>query len=165
MVGGGLESSRSSLKRGRKLAKQGLGNQSQIVSDRFASLLREEVAARKEEPLVFQVLKEHEDLVREARAGGLSFRALSEVLKKAGIEASPYEVREFCRTVLSEPARKRKRPGKKAAPAQKTSPLPHASALRPGLKLDRLNDASGSAAPKTVQTGKPGFRVARDEEL
>ena len=148
------------------MAKQGLGNQSQIVADRFASLLREEVAARKEEPLVFRVLKEHEDLVREARASGLSFKALSEVLKKAGIEASPYEVREFCRTVLSEPARKRKRPRKKTvAPAQKTSPLPNAAPSRPGLKLDRANEASRSAAPKTVQTGKPGFRVARDEEL
>ena len=148
------------------MAKQGLGNQSQIVSDRFASLLREEVAARKEEPLVFRVLKEHEDLVREARANGLSFKALSEVLKKAGIEASPYEVREFCRTVLSEPARKRKRPRKKpVAPAQKTSPLPHAAPPRPGLKLDRAKETSGSAAPKTVQAGKPGFRVARDEEL
>ena len=145
------------------MAKQGLGNQSQDVSERFRSLLREEVAARKEEPLVFRVLKEHEDLVREARRE-LSFKALSEVLKKAGIEASPYEVREFCRTVLSEPARKRKRPRRKSAvPTQKTSPL--SKTAIPGLKLDRANETSRSAAPKTVQAGKPGFRVARDEEL
>lgn len=143
------------------MAKRKLDPGSKELSDRFGELLRSEVERRKEEPLAFRVLHQHQKMLREARQAGTSVRKLTEFLVSVGIKTNEDQVRAFCREVLKEAPRAKKN----AAPAQKTSPLPHAAVSRPGLKLDGAKETARSAAPKTVQAGKPGFRVARDEEL
>ncbi len=143
------------------MAKRKLDPRSKEVSDRFGELLRSEVERRKEEPLAFTVLHQHQKLLREARQEGTSVRKLTEFLVSVGIKTNEDQVRAFCREVLKEAPRAKK----SVAPTQKTSPLTQAAAVRPGLKLDPAKEISGSGAPKTVQAAKPGFRVARDEEL
>ena len=141
------------------MAKRKLDPGSKELSDAFGELLRSEVERRKEEPLAFRVLHQHQKMLREARQAGTSVRKLTEFLVSVGVQTNADQVRAFCREVLKEAPRAKK----SAVPTQKTSPL--SKTASPGLKLDRANETSRSAAPKTVQAGKPGFRVARDEEL
>ena len=125
------------------------------ASLRFASLLKKETEKRKEPSAAFSFLRDHEEAIKEARLLKVSHVKITELLNEAGVAASIEVVRAFCKQVLHEPKRvKRKRKAKaiKTKLASKTEKVKTTQAKPP----ENLNSKKQS---------KEGFRVARDEDL
>ena len=79
------------------------------LSQRFASLLTNELNSRKKKNDAFEILDEHKESIREARRLKVSHTKIAKFLNDAGVKATTEVVRLFCHKVLEETPRKRKK--------------------------------------------------------
>ena len=136
-------------------------------SSRFALLLKEETEKRKTLPDAIQILRDHEQAIREARTFRISHAKIAQLLSDSGVAASIDIVRSFCRTVLNETPKLRRKRGKKIKPERAKSNLTVKKAVSNPLatKSSARKSTTKPTTPAQTKPGKTGFRVAQDEDL
>jgi len=126
-----------------------------VASKKFLALLKDETDRRKAPSAGVELLRDHTAEIKEARALRVSFEKISEFLTEAGVKTSTDQVRKFCQSALKEAPLKRKKRRKRTATKvdapQRTSQIV--------VTKKPTNDG------KSARPSKPGFRVARSEDL
>ena len=107
-----------------------------------------------------KTLRKIKDVISKARSAGFSHSRIAMSLTSNGVQVTRYDVARFCIESLGE-AKPKKRRKKKGEEPQSSKEL-----KRDELTVSRLSQSAPSSS--TLRNGnqsRPGFRVARDEDL
>lgn len=101
------------------------------------------------------------DNIEKARSLGFGYKRIADALRSAEIPATTDSIRWFCKTVLGEQTKRRRR--SKSADRDNTAQTKSPSAGgRESADKKQVADADRGTT-KTIPGAKPGFRVAKDD--